>query len=159
MPETFTREISLPLALEEVAESAKALARKHQEMREKERIAKDAAAGARAEIKEMKGEIDALADEVAFAKTTRKVECFERPDERRFCVEIVRADTNEVIDTRPMEVDEREAAMQPRLPGVPPEPNAEDKAPGWDDVAKASAAHGDAPAKKKGKGRSGAAAH
>lgn len=72
--------------------------------------------------KEYKTQKDGLEDEIAklrdavdTGKEVRPVPCTARPDARRFCIEIIRHDTLEVVETRAMTKDEIEEHQQPRL--------------------------------------------
>lgn len=67
-----------------------------------------------------------LGEKVRSHKETRAVECFEKPDETRFVMELYRQDTGELVETRPMNAQERHDVVQTTLPGVskaPPEQN------------------------------------
>lgn len=66
-----------------------------------------------------------LGEKVRSREETRAVECFEKHDGERFVVELYRADTGELVSTRPMSAAERHDALQAVLPLVsrtPPEP-------------------------------------
>jgi len=69
-------------------------------------------------------DFEQLADLLAFMVVSREeirdVECFETPAPSRMTVELFRADTGAFVSSRPMTAEEREAVLNPPLPGIPP---------------------------------------
>ena len=62
-------------------------------------------------IKLHKRRIRELYGAIVSGVETQTVQVFDRTDERRGCVEVVRVDTNEVLDTRPLTNEERQGDL------------------------------------------------
>lgn len=63
------------------------------------------------EIKEREAREAALAADLVSGTESRPVECFEQPRFSEMLVDVIRADTHEVIRTRPMQQHERQQKM------------------------------------------------
>lgn len=63
-----------------------------------------------------------LGELVRSREETRAVECFERKDEKKFVVELYRADTGVLVESRSMTAAERHDVLQVKLPGISREP-------------------------------------
>ena len=74
----------------------------------------DAVAGHKKDLKEINGKLRVLLSELESGKEERNVECFERKDFKRKKAEVVRTDSNEVVETRTMEAWE----LQEKFPQV-----------------------------------------
>ena len=112
---TETRQLEVKLSEDEVASKALQLARTLEEISDIEKQAKESARKFGEQLKTRRSSVELLARAVTSRKERRPVVVSERADERRFCVEIVRHDTMEVIDSRPMSTDEMEEARQGSL--------------------------------------------
>lgn len=69
-----------------------------------------------------------LGEKVRSHKETRAVECIEKLDDTRYVVELYRSDTGELVETRPMNAQERHEVVQATLPGVSKRPPVDDDA-------------------------------
>jgi hypothetical protein len=112
------RDLKVHLTDDEWGANAAALAQLQADLKAAEAEKKESASGYKARIDALKSKADAIGDRVRTREETRAVECFERPDNRRFVVELFRADNHTLVETRPMTANERHAALQPMLPGT-----------------------------------------
>lgn len=110
-----TKELSCTLTEEERADRGQTLARKRLEANELREEAKESAKGFKERVDALDGEIDELAAAVDSGKEKRVVGVQQRSDIRRYCVETIRIDTLEVLETRAMRKEEIEEATQGRL--------------------------------------------
>ncbi len=85
---------------------------REREIRAKHRQELDAALGPlRADKRKLDKELQDLVDQLSEGKTTREVDCEERYDYETGVVVIVRLDTRDIVDRRPMARDERQLEM------------------------------------------------
>lgn len=110
-----TKSLPVTLTAAEIEQRSKTLARRIVDLGDLEEEKKEVVKGFGERIKAAEAEIQDLAEAVNTGKEKRLVAVYERHDKRRFCVETVRADTEEVIETRAMNEDECNAARQPSL--------------------------------------------
>ncbi len=113
--ETNTRDVQFDLTDLEVKEYGERLARKTREITALKLKAKEIAGDYSRKVKALEGDVADLAEAVTTRKELRPVLCEERVDARRFRVDTVRLDTNEVVDTRPMNESEMADAQQGQL--------------------------------------------
>jgi hypothetical protein len=115
---TMFRDLKVKLTQDEWEAYASQLANVNQETKQVEaelQAVKDGFKGRLTALGEREYE---LAEKVRNRQEVRAVEVYERPDERRFVVELYRGDTGELLETRPMSSAERHAVVNPKLPGV-----------------------------------------
>jgi len=117
-----TRRLSCELQEHEVANRAMRMARLVEEIKKRRAQLKATIDEAKEEIRVLSSDVERLAKEVRERAEERDVSVSYRHDDRRFCVDTYRLDTQEVVDTRPMTDAERGDAMQPALPGTGPKP-------------------------------------
>ncbi|MCW8137280.1 MAG: hypothetical protein KIT58_00035 [Planctomycetota bacterium] len=110
-----TRMLPVELSELELRERGNELAGKITALVQKEEEKKEAAKQAKEEIDRLKAEVVSLSHVVSSRKEPRPVEVVERPDPRRKVVTVVRLDTQEVVESRPMTPLELEDALQQRL--------------------------------------------
>lgn len=115
---TFTRELPFKLEATEVAQKAKDLASTELETVELEseiarikKEAKDEVGGLDSQLKDKRAHTRRLARSVKSGEEYRDVECFERMADPPTEVEIVRADTEEVIECRPATEEDRQLSF------------------------------------------------
>lgn len=121
---TFTKELRCALTPPQWSTYAERLAHLNRLIADEKARAKDAAASASARVKGLEGEAREVAEKVRSHEELRLVECFERhavPD-TLFAVEVIRMDTSGIVETRPMTASERNAIVNPTLPGVHVDP-------------------------------------
>ena len=112
--DTWEETLRCNLSMEEVADRADLCARRLADREQVENDLKAYAAGARANIKELKAEIDSLGRAVREHAEYRSVFCHEEEAFERNAIVTIRNDTNVVVRERAMEPDERQRAMFPR---------------------------------------------
>lgn len=113
--ETVTRDLSVRLTEEEVAQKSQQLARAVQDIEQLTLEAKEASKAYKAKIDQRKLDLHNAAKAVVTKTELRPVVCSERPDNRLFKVEMIRHDSMEVIETRPMKSEELDEARQGSL--------------------------------------------
>lgn len=113
--EPETRELDVHLTDEEVQEKSEQLARVVAEISDLEEEKAKAVRGFSVQLKEKKRRLSELARNVTKREEMRPVLCYQRPDLRRFVIEIFRADNKQVIDSRAMTKEELEEARQGQL--------------------------------------------
>lgn len=122
MPEAKTgvREVRFHLTPEELADRAQRLAAACNGITELDERHADIRAGLKAERKEAVAEWRRLTRVVSEGAEWREVAVEERPDYSRRCVDIVRMDTGEILESRAMTDDERQTSF------LTPDPRRED---------------------------------
>jgi uncharacterized DUF497 family protein len=116
MPET--RSLPCPLSELELAARAHQLAKTALDMVALDIRKKAAAAAFKEEHELLNSQAKQLAREVHSRHEMREVEVGYVHDDIRLVVETIRADTGEIIGSRPMTVDEVKDARQAKLPGI-----------------------------------------
>lgn len=111
-----TRELPVKLTESEMADVARAMGRADEERRVMESHAKVENDRWKDRIKGLDARISDLASKAHLGMEARPVKCLETYDYRLGEVRVVRTDTGEALETRPMTSDER----QPTLPGAEP---------------------------------------
>lgn len=111
MSDTEFRSMQVNINETERAERGRALAREVDSYAETERTAKAEAAAYREELKAKRAKIDLLARVVDTGRETREVPCHWRTQHARGIAILVRADTGETVDTRPLTSEERQAEL------------------------------------------------
>jgi len=79
----------------------------------------------KARIETHENTMNDLGEKVRSHEETRAVECFNKPDDTRFVMELYRLDTGELVETRAMTAQERHEVVQATLPGVSKQPPGE----------------------------------
>lgn len=108
---TEYRSVQVNLTEAERSERGKALAREVDSYTEVESTMKLEAAKYREELKAKRAKIDLLARVVDTGRETREVPCHWRAQHARGIAILVRADTSETVDTRPLTAEERQADL------------------------------------------------
>jgi len=111
MSDTEYRSMQVEITETERSERGKALAREVDSYAEVESTMKLEAAKYREELKAKRAKIDLLAKVVDTGRETREVPCHWRVRQTRGIAELVRADTGETVDTRPLSSEERQAEL------------------------------------------------
>lgn len=102
----FKRDLPVPISdAVKLAKSEKAAKLRDEEKRLRQKL-KEHNAGKRTEIEEKASARDALLADIESGMEIGSVECFTRYDYKRKKVEVVRTDTDEVVETRVMSADE-----------------------------------------------------
>ena len=114
-PRHYISTIEVSLTEKEIAASASKLAAKAQELGTVEAKKASASAEFGAQIKTIRGDMKTLAGEVATKRGDRALEVYDRADVESGVVEVVRADTGEVVRTMEMSAGEKMAARQSSL--------------------------------------------
>ncbi len=112
------RRLPCRLSQDEWSASASALAQAWHDLAMLDVERKLATAALKQRLELLEAAAAELGGKVRTHEEMRDVEVFERPAPSRLCVEIYRADTGELVDTRPMTAAERDEVVNPRLPGV-----------------------------------------
>lgn len=101
MTVTVRREIPIKLSPEEIRKTAEELVQKQIALEELVAQAREDASAARGEAKDLRAEISKLAHILKKGEAVRALECREILDPEARTVDIVRADTGELVMTRP----------------------------------------------------------
>lgn len=120
------RDLPVKLSDAEWAANSSALAAEQQKLIEAEGEKATVMQGYKSRIESHKERMLDLGRKVHSHEETRAVECFERHDAKKFIVEVYRADSGELVETRPMSAAERHEAIQVTLPGVSRTPPTEE---------------------------------
>lgn len=143
VPRRIKRELPVKLTESELAATAKEIGKLNRERQAMEAQAKQAASQWKDRISGLDARISDLAEKADGGVEARVVDCEEMFDYRRGEVRVVRLDTNEQLETRPMTSDER----QPSLPAPGMDTKKEkEKAPKKPSRADAAHANAEAPA-------------
>lgn len=105
------RTLKCDLTETEVQQRADKLANTIREHTRVEQEKKDTAAQFKLKIEALDGEISELAREVSEKAAYRPVECKLERNNLHLTMELVRCDTGEVIETRPMKPEEKQASL------------------------------------------------
>lgn len=108
---TEFRRLPVKLSPEEQRQRGKTLAERVEEYNREEQAMKAAAELARGKLKNLRRDIDALADVVDTGNERRDIECALMRDDRRFEIVWYRTDTGEEIERRPMTETERQQPL------------------------------------------------
>lgn len=112
LEQTVSRNLPCRLSLEEWNDRAKQLAEAVQNVATEERRQTDVKAGLKARLAELQSKQSVLADVVQRREESRDLVCDQLAYVERGIVEIVRRDTGEVIETRPLQDHERQQALK-----------------------------------------------
>lgn len=104
----FKKEVLVGLSKEAKDKKLERIAEALGEKKQVKAEAKLATSDHRTRINELDKEMETLREQVATSKELRSVSVVEHKDYRRNVVEIARADTREVVETREMTVEERQ---------------------------------------------------
>lgn len=107
------RALPVPMTQEEMITKAKAMARLNQNADALTQEAKDKGAELRTEARRARADAIEIQNQIIIGAENRPVLCFERLDTERNLVEIIRADTNETVDTRPTTPEDRQLSLAP----------------------------------------------
>lgn len=110
-----TRMLPVKLTETELLAKGDELARKFHEANTEEDQQKEAKAAMKERFDKLKREARELGEIVRSKREMREVEVIARHDLERHVVETVRVDTNEVVETRMMNADERNLKLFPTL--------------------------------------------
>jgi hypothetical protein len=109
--ETFYERLPCQLDAQELLLKSKALAQALSEQAHVEDEKKEAAAEYKRQLDAIDAQLSALGLEVRTGIEYREVGCLERADYQEGRVEIIRADTGEVVRIRPLEAHERQQQL------------------------------------------------
>jgi hypothetical protein len=112
------RDLKVKLTPEEWGANAAAMAAEQAKLAEVQSELAQANTTFKARIRTHNDKLHELGEKVRSREETRAVECIEKPDSKRFLVEVYRLDTGELVETRPMTAAERHSVLQATLPGV-----------------------------------------
>jgi hypothetical protein len=108
---TEFRRLPVKLSDEEQRQRGKTMAERVEEYNREEADAKAASTVAKARLKNLRRDIDQLADVVTTCTERRDVECAMMRDDRRSEIVWMRLDTHEEIERRPMTETERQQPL------------------------------------------------
>lgn len=114
--ETFTREIKVKVKKSEQESKKDALVLVDRELREVAEEKATEMADFNERLKVLREQQRKLLDVIRDGEDTIEVECVEYADERRLEVVTKRVDTDEVLDRRPMTLDERQLGLSEVAP-------------------------------------------
>ena len=106
-----TRSLPCRLTDVEILERATHMSELVRELASAEDAKKEAASAAKAQIDKLDGELGAVAREVREKQAYRTVEVRREKDFSRNCEEVIRLDTEEVIETRILDPGERQVEL------------------------------------------------
>lgn len=115
MSKTETRSLPVVLTEVEVHDRSQELARTVDEINDVEAEKKDVVKDFAKRLGEKRKRMNELANAITSGTEKRDIECSERVDERRHAIEIIRHDTLEVVETRPMTGEQIENLNQGHL--------------------------------------------
>lgn len=78
------------------------------------------------QLKEIDGDIESLARQLRERQERRVISCLWDRDDSRMSMLLVRQDTGEIVDTRPMRDDERQEPLFTGEAGTPPSTSSEE---------------------------------
>lgn len=113
MEEKETRNLYVKLNDEEVRAKGLELSAEVSKLKAAENDLKSVSKSMKDDIDLIKKKIDILADIVGTSKEKRDVECLEIRNNTLMTMEIYRTDTHELVETRPMSMNERQLSMFP----------------------------------------------
>jgi len=120
--ERFFRDVEIKMTDAELAEAGRSLAAADYEVELLEEQKKNALKEWTTKIEAKQLMVRELRDKVRSGTKIIAIECRRLDNQTTFAVETFRIDTGELIDSRPMTTAERNAALNPTLPGVPTQP-------------------------------------
>lgn len=109
--DTFIDKLDCTLSDEELAERKDRLATEYQALTEVQDEKADVMADYSKKIKGHQKVLAALIDAISTGKEKREVECLERRDDRLGVMQIIRGDTGEMVEERPLTLEERQVGM------------------------------------------------
>lgn len=115
---TMFRDLKVKLTDAEWNAIASAMGAEQAKLIEEEQAKASAMSTYKDRIQALQAKLVELGEKVRSRVETRAVECFEKPDDKRFVVELYRADTGELVETRVMTAAERHEVVQATLPNV-----------------------------------------
>ena len=108
-----TRRLPVVLTRDEYDAKAQELSAKLMQVADLESDLAEMSQNLRKEIKNEKINVRLLTAIVRSRQEDRNVECYERRDNIRAIVQVIRCDTSEIVETRPMSAAERQLIMFP----------------------------------------------
>jgi hypothetical protein len=105
------RELKCPLTDEERRAKGDEIARTLEAYDLLEDTSKEDSRAAKDELKDLRKHSQKLARQIREGAELRNVECYERPDYAGNVVHLLRTDTGEVVEERPMRMDERQGVL------------------------------------------------
>ena len=108
-----TRRLPVRLTRDEYDAKAQELTAKLMQVADLESDLAEMSKSMREKIKEENGNIKRLTTIVRSRQEDRDVECYEYRDSNRMIVQVIRQDTSEIVETRPMSASERQLVMFP----------------------------------------------
>jgi uncharacterized coiled-coil DUF342 family protein len=108
-----TRRLPVRLTRDEYDAKAQELTAKLMQVADLESDLAEMSKSMREKIKEENGNIKRLTTIVRSRQEDRDVECYEYRDSDRMIVQVIRQDTSEIVETRPMSASERQLVMFP----------------------------------------------
>lgn len=115
------RTLEVDLTDEEVKQKGDILAARIAEHADVDQERKARALEYREQLAEIRGDIASLARQVRTRRDERVTACMWERDDARFSMILVRQDTGEIVETRPMRDDERQMVFPP-VEGAPAAP-------------------------------------
>jgi hypothetical protein len=110
------RTLSVELGDEELKQKSDVLATRIEELDEVEQQRKSAMDGFKDHIKEIQGDISSLARQLRTRRENRVTPCMWERDDARMSMLLIRQDTGEIVETRPMRDDERQPSLFAEAP-------------------------------------------
>jgi hypothetical protein len=107
------RTLAVALTDDELKQKGDILVCRIQERDDVEQARKAAADGFKEHLKEIGGDISSLARQVRTRQEERVVTCMWERDDSRYAMILVRQDTGELVETRPMTDEERQRELFP----------------------------------------------
>jgi hypothetical protein len=105
------RTLPVMLTEDEVKQKGDVLATRIEERAKLDGERKAASERFKEELKEIDGDIGSLARQLRERKEHRVINCMWERDDARFSMVLIRQDTGEIVDTRPMRDDERQGSL------------------------------------------------
>jgi hypothetical protein len=105
------RKLAVELTDDELKQKGDVLSNRIEELDTVESERKAAADGFKEHIKEIHGDIASLARQIRTRKEHRTISCMWERDDARMTMCLIRQDTGEIVDTRPMRDDELQAEL------------------------------------------------
>ena len=112
LEKTVSRNVPCRLTHEEWNDRANDLAQAVQDLQTEERRQTDVKAGLKARLAELQSRQSTLADVVARREESRDIVCDQMAYPDRGIVEVIRRDTGEICETRPLDDNERQMVLK-----------------------------------------------
>jgi len=122
--DTETRLLPVDMSMENTLDAARRIADLEGHIRDYERERRESSERITGQIKSARGEILELSAAIRAGVVKREIECQIQHDYARGVVRIVRTDTADTVDERPMTPDEQQMAMQLVDPEPSPAPKS-----------------------------------